>query len=243
MFILILNIITFMLVILVNTYSNILPLNNQTTGEVSNQLDVLITPAGITFSIWSVIYILCAVWIIRQIPKNRRNKEFYTAASPYFIVSNLLNSAWIFLWHYEQFFASVIVMVLLLITLIVLYTQIKNSDHDFFDIFPFSIYVSWISVATIVNISYYLVYVNWSGFGLPNTMWTVFMLLIAAALSLLFRYKQNDWVYSLVTIWAFSGIGLNNLNEHDFVAYTAFTLAGLILVSLPFLRKKEHSFW
>ncbi len=243
MFILFLNIITFILTIVVNAFANILPLNGQTTGEISNKLDVLITPAGFTFSIWSLIYILCAIWIIRQIPSGRRQLDFYRKASPLFILSNLLNSAWIFVWHYEQFFASVIVMIALLLTLIALYITIKNEKHDLLDILPFSIYLGWISVATIVNISYYLKYIGWGGFALSDTVWTIIMLFIAAALALYFRYKEADWFYPLVFIWAFFGIGTKNLDDHQTLAYTAFALAAVILFLLPFLRKKNRNRW
>ena len=137
MFALILNIFTFILTIIVNAYSNILPLNNQTTGEISNKLDVLVTPPGYVFSIWTVIYILCGIWVIRQIPYSRRNLDVYRKSSFFFIMSNLLNATWLFLWHYEQFFASVIVMAALLITLIALYTSIQRTSHTLMDLLHF----------------------------------------------------------------------------------------------------------
>ena len=243
MFALVLNIFTFIITVIVNAYSNILPLNNQTTGEVSNKLDVLVTPPGYVFSIWTVIYLLCGIWIIRQIPASRRHLDVYRKSSFFFIMSNLLNAAWLFLWHYEQFFASVIVMAALLITLIALYTSIQRTRHTLMDILPFSIYTGWISVAAIVNISYYLKYIGWGGFGLSDQLWTVIVLILGAALALLFRYVNRDWFYPLVFIWAFTGIGYRNWEEHAFVSYAAFALSAVILAAIPLLRKKKKSIW
>lgn len=243
MIVLILNTLTFVLMIIVNAFSNILPLNGKTTGEISNQLDVLITPAGFTFSIWSFIYIMCTVWIIRQFPNSRRHLPLYRVTSPYFIISNLLNSAWIFLWHYEQVLASVIVMILLLLTLIMLYVNCKKVEHTLLDILPFSIYLAWISVATIVNIAYYLKYIGWNGFGLSDVIWTVCMMAVATGLAILFRYSQDDWIYPLVIGWSLFGIGMKNLDISAVVTYSAFAFAALVIIIIPFLRKKNKSSW
>ncbi|MGN1400083.1 MAG: TspO/MBR family protein [Bacillus sp. (in: firmicutes)] len=243
MLLLFLNIITYLIMLIVNIFSNVLPLNGQTTNEISNKLDVVITPAGYVFSIWSLIYVLLAIWLVRQFPASRRNLDMYRHSSFLFILSNLFNSAWLFLWHYEQFFASVIVMLLLLVSLIAIYKVIKNNKHTWLDILPFSIYLGWVSVATIVNISYYLTYIDWDGFGISDTLWTLFMLVLAASLSLLFRYVENDWFYPLVTIWSLIGIGIKTLGGRSIIAYAAWALAIVILVALPLLRKKKRTVW
>ncbi|WP_050613988.1 tryptophan-rich sensory protein [Bacillus testis] len=236
-----LNIITFILVVIVNTFSETLPLNGKTTGEISSQQNVLITPAGFTFSIWSLIYLLLAIWVIRQFSRKRRNSAAYRTASPYFVAVNIFNIAWIFVWHYEQFLASVIVMILLLVSLILLYTRIKKVQHTLWDYLPFSFYLGWITVATIVNVAYYLTYIGWNGFGISDEIWTYIMLAVAAGIALAFRYAQRDWFFPLVTIWAFFGIGIKNWDSHASVAYTAFALAAILLISLPLLRKRKTS--
>ncbi|MBN8210674.1 tryptophan-rich sensory protein [Bacillus sp. NTK071] len=226
-----LNLAAYILVVTVNGLANALPLNGQTTGEISNKLNVLFTPAGYVFSIWGLIYILLGIWIIRQFPSSRRNLPLYQETSGLFVLSCLLNTLWIFMWHYEFFGLSVIVMLLLLITLIRLYVSVKAAGASFFDLLPFSVYLGWISVATIANISYYLTYVDWDGFGISDSIWTVLLLLVATVLALTFLKNENDWVYPLVFVWAFIGIGIKNQNaDVPLVVYSSYTLAALILI-------------
>ncbi|RLQ93078.1 tryptophan-rich sensory protein [Falsibacillus albus] len=233
------NLIALILMIAINALANILPLNGQTTGEVSNKLDVLFTPAGYVFSIWGLIYFLLGIWVLRGLPKHRRNAALYTTTSGLFVLSSLLNSLWIFLWHYEYIIWTVVVMVLLLLTLIRLYGKVKAARPSFWDQLPFSIYLGWVSVATIANISYALVYYGWDGFGLSAVTWTIIMLLVAAWLSLFFRSKENDWVYPLVFVWAFIGIGVRTMEKEPMVAYTAYGLAFVIFIGIFLLRKKQ----
>ncbi len=227
-----LNLIAYILVVTVNGLANALPLNGQTTGEISNRLNVLFTPAGYVFSIWGLIYILLGIWIIRQFPANRRDLPLYQTTSFLFVLSCILNSLWIFMWHFEFFGASVIVMLLLLITLIRLYVKVKKADATFFDLLPFSVYLGWISVATIANISYYLTYIDWDGFGISDSIWTFILLIVATLLALIFMKKENDWVYPLVFVWAFIGIGVRNQNtDVPLVVYSSYLLAALLLLS------------
>ncbi|SDO34012.1 TspO/MBR family protein [Halobacillus sp. SY10] len=227
----IMNVLAFILVVTVNGLANALPLNGQTTGEISNRLNVLFTPAGYVFSIWGLIYILLGIWVIRQFPKSRRDLPIYQETSGLFVLSSLLNSLWIFMWHYEFFGISVLVMIGLLLTLIRLYQTLQKNEASFFDRLPFSVYLGWISVATIANISYYLTYIGWDGFGISATVWTVLLMIVGTLLAIYFMKSQDDWVYPLVFVWAFIGIGVKNQgSDVPLVVNSAFILAGLLLV-------------
>ncbi|MGM0852313.1 MAG: TspO/MBR family protein [Bacillota bacterium] len=221
---LILNILAFALVIVMNTLAVTLPLNNQSTGEISDRLDIMITPAGYVFSIWSLIYLVLAIWIIRQFPKDRRNLPLYQETSGLFILSCLLNSAWIFVWHYHYFLISVFIMIGLLLTLIALYRRVKSTGPPLLDIAPFSIYLGWISIATIVNITYYLTDIGCGWFGISELVWAYLGLIVATILAFLFRIGQHDMLYPLVFVWAFVGIGVKNMTEHSTYSYTAYAL-------------------
>jgi len=234
-----LNVIAFLLVVIVNYLSNALPLNAQTTGEISNRLNVLFTPAGYVFSIWGLIYLLLGVWIIRQFPKSRRNLPIYQNTSTLFVLSCILNSAWVVLWHYEFFVTTVAVMLSLLLTLIALYKKVQVSDPGLFDRLPFSIYLGWISVATIANISYVLTYLEWDGFGLSNVTWTIIMLVVATLLAIWFNMANRDRVYPLVFVWAFIGIGVKNMEAYSNVSYVAYSLAAVIFVMTLLFKGKK----
>lgn len=233
------NTIFFLLVVITNALANLIPINGKTTGEISNQINVLITPAGYAFSIWSLIYVLIGIWIIRQFVGNRGDSAVYANTTVWFILSSLFNIGWILVWHYELFVISVVIMLLYLVSLIMLYRKLDESEPDFFDRAPFSINLGWISVATIVNIAYVLKVNGWDGFGLTDETWTVIMLVIGAILAIVFRLKEKDFLYPLVFVWAYIAIGVKNYGETDLAAYTAFILAGILLVAaiIPWNRR------
>ncbi|WP_314733330.1 tryptophan-rich sensory protein [Anaerobacillus sp. CMMVII] len=195
-------------VIFINYLANSLPFNNQTTGEIANRLPVLFTPAGYVFSIWALIYFLLFIWVLRGFSKKRQDLPLYKKATPLFVITCTFNSFWLFLWHYEYFLLSAMIMVSLLISLIFLYQVARKHATGIMDILPFSVYLGWISVATIANISYVLVHEQWDRFGLSDVLWTVIMFLVATVLALFFRIQKSDVAYPLVFVWAFIGIGV-----------------------------------
>jgi len=169
----IINLIFYLFVVMMNFLANFLPLNGQTSGEISDKLDVLFTPAGYVFSIWGLIYFLLAIWVFRQFLSKYQNSPAYKVSFPWFALSCVLNGAWLLAWHYEHFLLSIFIIIALLVTLMVIYTSIKKVEHTTFDLFPFSVYTGWVSVATIANISYYLTYIKWDGFGVSELTWTI----------------------------------------------------------------------
>lgn len=227
---LIFNWLAYLLMVGVNALANIIPIGGKTTGEISARLEVLFTPAGYVFSIWGLIYLLLGVWLVRGIPKKRRNLPLYTETSSLFILSCLLNTAWIFLWHYQLFLWTVPVMVSLLLTLIFLYQKVKDTAPTKIDQAPFSIYLGWISVATIANISYVLVEYNWNGFGLSQLTWTIIMLIVATLLAVYFRIQQDDRLFPLVFVWAIIGIGVQNQAAYLSLANLTYVLAAIIFI-------------
>lgn len=69
----ILNIIGLAGVLIVNGLANILPLNNLSTGEISDRFQVFFVPAGYVFSIWGLIYLgLIAFGIYQALPSTTR---------------------------------------------------------------------------------------------------------------------------------------------------------------------------
>ncbi len=236
-----LNTLVFILIVVINALANLLPINGQTTGEISNRIDVLITPAGYAFSIWTLIYVLIGIWIIRQYPRERRGLPVYTNTSIIFMLSGLLNCTWILTWHYEYFITSLAVMFAYLISLIILYRRMKNSNPGFFDIAPFSINLGWISVATIVNVAYVLEEYGWGGFGLSGEIWTSIMLVVGTGLAIIFKFKESDYLYPFVFVWAYIAIGVRNQETSEGIAYMAYGLAVIIFIAscIPVNKQKQ----
>ena len=111
-----LNLIAFVFMITMNYLANALPLNGKTTGQLSDQYPNLFTPAGITFSIWGVIYLLLLVFIILQLWGSQQ--KLVSSMGWAFVASALFNGLWILAWHYERTGLSVLIMLGLLASLI-----------------------------------------------------------------------------------------------------------------------------
>lgn len=231
--------IAFLAVVTMNALANALPINGQTTGEISNRLPVLFTPAGYVFSIWSVIYILLAIWIIGFWVRYKKDKETPSIAiTIYFILTAISNISWLLLWHYEYFAWSIAAMIAYLISLILLYLQYNNNERKFTERLPISVNMGWISVATITNISYVLTFYNWGGWGLSNELWTVIMLTVATAIALHVRFHHWDIPFALVFIWAFVGIAVKHGFDELLVTTASLFLSGVIVTGILLIKKK-----
>lgn len=229
----ILNMIGVAAVIAVNMLAVLLPLNGKTTEELSGKHPVLITPAGYAFSIWSLIYALLIGFAIYQATRAGRRKEIASSIGPWFLISCLLNIGWLFLWHYEFVTSSGFAMIALLLSLLVVYRRVRAAvpipalGERIFVLLPFSIYVGWISVATIVNISIVLDNAGWDGFGLSDMAWAVIMLAAASLLALAKGWIYLDPFYMLVFVWAFIAIAIKQ-ESHQPVIVVAWTGAVLL---------------
>lgn len=235
-----LNVIALIFALVLNGLATALPLNGIDTAAVSDRLNVLFTPAGYVFSIWGVIYIALVIWTLRQFKQDQQMRAVYQDTHRLFWLINLLNGIWLITWHYFYFGIGVIIMVLLLVSLISMYTIINQVKETTFDRIPFSLYLGWISVATIANISYYLTEIGWGGFGISDEVWTVIMLVIAFILATLFRYIHSDIVYPLVFVWALIGVGIKNQGTSELVSMVSFIISALLILVILFVKKKER---
>lgn len=244
----VLNLVSLLAAIVVNGLANALPINNLQTGAVSDSFGALFTPAGYVFAIWGVIYLSLAVFGVYQILPAQKNNARIDRIGIWFILANLFNGAWIFAWHYLQFPVSLVLMLGLLISLVVIYLRLgigvsKSTPNERWLVeMPFSIYLGWISVATIANVSVVMLDLNWNGFGISETIWTVVMLVIGTVLGLLMTLRRSEVFYTLVLIWAFIGITQNGSGD-QLVTITAWAGAAILLVMIiiarSFLRKKQ----
>lgn len=198
-----------------NTLANLLPLNGQTTGAVSARFPVLITPPGYVFGIWGLIYTgLIAYAAYQALPARRDNARLRRIAWP-FVLSCAANIAWLLLWHYNQFGLTLGAMVGLLLALITVDRRLGRPgalplDELIFARLPFSIYLGWISVATIVNATVVLYDAGWDGFGVAPEVWTTALLGVGAGLGATMALREGDPAYPLVLAWAFAGVAGKN---------------------------------
>ena len=239
-------IVSILLTIVVNTLANALPLNGQNTGEISDRFDVYFTPAGYVFSIWGLIYIgLIAYAIFQALPSQRENPRL-RAIGWWVVIGSIANTAWIFLWHYEVFPITLIAMLVLLLSLIITYlklgvSRVKVSTAEKLAAhLPFSIYLGWITVATVANAAALLDYLQWNAWGITEITWMWLILAAVLVIATLMNFTRRDIGYALVILWAVAGIGIKHAAVSG-VALPAWITFGVVAVTLVYALFRKRA--
>ena len=212
---------TYIAMVTVNFLANGLPINNRSTGEISDAYPNLFAPAGPAFSIWSLIYLLLGGYVLYQfLKKDEKIENIFKKINPFFIATSLANISWIFAWHYDYIGLSVLIMATLLFLLIkiadILRMEQFTSLEKLFVWAPFSIYFGWITVASIANITIFLVGIGWNGFGIADFVWTSIILLVGTVIGILRMQKDKNIAYGMALIWAYSWILFKHLSASGF---------------------------
>ena len=230
-------ILTILATISVNGLANALPINGQNTGEISDRFEVYFVPAGYVFSIWGLIYLgLIAFAIFQALPSQRDNPRL-RAAGWWVSLGGLANIAWIFLWHYEQFPLTLVAMLVLLATLIVTYLRLEigrsavSAAERWAVRLPFSIYLGWITVATVANVTSLLDFLQWDGFGIAPEIWMAIVLAAVLVIAALMNFTRRDVAYAAVILWALAGISVKHAAVPA-VAIPTWITFGLVLLTL-----------
>ncbi len=225
-------VIALIVTVTINWLANWLPLGGQATGQVSAKYSSLFTPAGFTFSIWGIIYLGLLIYAMTQALPSQRNSQILSQIGKYFIFSCLFNSAWIFAWHWEYITLSFLLMAGILISLIQAYRNILHSEEklSLAITLPFSLYVAWITVATIANFSSMQTAWDANEVGLSFVHWTLLKLAIAGTIGACVVIIKKDIAYILVIGWAAYGISAKQLATPE-VSGAALTLT-LVAIGL-----------
>ncbi len=226
------NALSVLIALTVNILASTLPLNGQNTGEISDRFQVYFVPAGYVFAIWGIIYIGWIAFAIYQfLPAQKENPRLQNLGF-LFALSGIFNAAWLFCWHYNQFGLSVLVMLALLTTLIASYLKLEvgrrsvsAAERWCVDV-PFSVYLGWITVATVANITDWLFSISWSGWGITAQPWAAIMIGVASLLGVLMALTRRDAGYLFVLVWSFIGIAVKQA-EFPLVANSAWAASAL----------------
>ena len=245
------NLIGFIATVIVNSLAVILPIGLGTTQELSDAIPNLFVPAGITFSIWSIIYIflgLFSIYQIRDIFKNDKiEMKFLDDIGYFFIIGSLANVVWIIVWHYKLVPLSLVFMIILLVSLLIIYTRLNIGRSEVSKIekvavhVPFSIYLGWITVATIANVTAVLVVLGVNSFGLIAEILTILVIIVAVFITFAMLILRRDYFYSLVVIWALLGIFIKQLNSNLTIAITALISGVIILVGIVYINIRRKN--
>ncbi len=231
------NIIAFILTLAVNGLAGTTVLNGRSTAQVSDLYSNPFTPAGYVFAIWGVIYFLLGVFVIYQALPKQKEQSYQKQIGPLFILSGIFNMVWLFLWQYDYIAESCVLMFALLASLIAIYIRLgigKSNAQRTEKLcvhLPFSVYLGWITVASIANVAAALVSVGWDGFGLSAETWAIVAMIIALIVTLAIIITRKDVAYSLVIVWALAGIATKQSMFSNIVTTTGIA-AAIILIAL-----------
>lgn len=226
----------------VNVVSNIFPLNGLNIGEISNTLfkDVLIIPANYAFAIWGLIYLgLFALGIYQFLPNQKHDLDLRNTGY-LLVIACVAQSIWVYLFLSRLFVLSIVAMLLILLPLIGIYLRLGigqkhvSRSKKWCVHFPISIYLGWISVATIVNVACALYFQGWGGWGISAQIWTLIMLLAAFAIAAVIGFQRQDVAYMGVIVWALVAIAIKHWNN-SLLRNVALILA-LVLVAIATVK-------
>lgn len=242
-------IVTILATLVINGLANALPLNGLNTGQISDRFNVYFVPAGYVFSIWGLIYLGLLAFAIFQALSSQRENPRLQATGWWIALSGLANSVWIFLWHYEQFPLTLIAMLVLLGTLIVTYLRLGigrttvPAAENWFVRLPFSIYLGWITVATVANVTSLLDYLKWDGLGISPEIWMGIVLAAVLVIVALMNFTRRDIAYTGVILWALAGISVKHaaVPAVAIPTWITFGLVALTIIAAFFLPRTEKA--
>lgn len=230
----------FVLMIVLNYLANALPLNGVTTGELSDAYPNLFVPAGLTFSIWGVIYLLLFVLVVFQF--SNKYKDFVELIGWGFAFTCIFNGLWILAWHYQWLIVSFVIMLALLATLTFINIRLKSLSFNLLKA-GFGVYLGWICIATIANLTALLVQYSWSGWGLSEQFWTIGMIAIGALVVMVAQARLANPFIGVAVTWAFLGIAIRRQADFKAIYYAA--IMAMVIVALytiyQFVRKRVQT--
>ena len=235
----------FLVTVFINYASTTFLFGDADTGDVSDKYNTLFTPAGYAFAIWGLIYLALGAYVAYQAFWASENQRLYDHLAPLLMINLLANSLWLPAFQYELIALSVIFMLVILGTLIQLHTLITKDttlpvrERAWVRV-PFSLYLGWISVATITNLA---VFVKYSGWQIPDaseSTWVVIMMVVGVLLAVVVAWATRDGVYPLVFTWAYVAIAVKQAGN-ELIAPVAWALAaGLVVLSgIVFVRSRK----
>lgn len=226
--------------VIINYLSNTGLFNNTTIGAVSDGYKSIFTPAGYTFAIWGLIYILLLVFVIyqgRSLFVTVKENKVVENTGWWFVLSCVFNCLWVFAWIYQYTLFSCVFIFLLLFSLfkIIFNNQMESEEDRFpkmvFVSWPIVIYAGWVTVASIANVSSYLVKIGWDGLGISSISWTIIMITVAVVINLFVMWKRHMRGFVLVGAWALVGIGAANSGINEIITTVAFIGAAVLITA------------
>ncbi|RHW34744.1 hypothetical protein D1B33_13940 [Lysinibacillus yapensis] len=211
--------------------------NGYSTIELIDRLPLLVAPANYVYYIWLAIFILLFFWIYQYFHLRGENHFISNLQTILFILVVLFQIASLWSWHSNLYVSTIVILLLQVVTLFGLYLTYPLKKSLFKLRMPIAVYFGWSTFLLILNCCYFLVHMQWSGFGLSNALWAVIVMTIGTAIALHLRFHHFDVAYPIVFIWCYLGIAAANGFGELLVTTAALFLAGVIIVGIFFMKK------
>jgi hypothetical protein len=233
-------IVTFAATLVVNGLASSGALGGRAIGDISDSFPIYFVPAGLTFSVWGVIYLALTAFVVYQALPSQRENATIKKISWLFVFSNIVNMGWLLAFQGEQFLLSLPFMLVLLGSLIAIYLRldigksVSRATYWLLQV-PFSIYMAWITIATIANVSQALYASGVTELGLGGPAWAAIMIAVGTVvISAVIYTGRGNIAYGLTTVWAIAGIVIKQAERSELVGAAAIIAIVVILAVLAF---------
>lgn len=227
----------YLLTLVINTLGAMGYINGMSQKAVSDAYQTLVTPSPSTFAIWGVIYALLLASLVYMVVTNKQERtvKLIDKISVPFWVSSIANILWIITFSYELIGISTLLILVYVITLAVINGRLTTPDGlgQKVNALAFGIYNGWLIIATVVNVSAYLVKLQWNGIGLGADVWALMILIVALLLSSLIQLRLRNAALTLPLAWAYFGIWQQHRAQGIFAGqYPAVVWAAIVIAVL-----------
>jgi hypothetical protein len=226
-----------------NYWANAHPFNGQTMGVVSAKYPTLLTPAGYAFSIWGVIFLALSIYAVWQLLPAQRHTYLPSSIARPLTVASVATAAWVVLFAYEQIALSVLAMLIILAALILTYgrarKQVQSQKVPSWTSMPFALYLGWISVATVINVTIGVRHLIWQTETNVSVMLTLLLLGAIVGLALTISSLFRELVFPLVVVWALLAIWVAQRTAYPELGWAALAGAGIVAVAGGWLGSRK----
>jgi hypothetical protein len=211
-------------------------INGVTPQMISDQYPTPVTPAGFTFTIWAAIYIGLAAFSAYQLLP--QNAERFRHVRTWFIVSCVLNCAWLYFWALDMIGICLAIISGLLIVIFLINVRIKTPDSVMESLVtkaPFGLYLGWLTTAAAINLAVFLAY---SSVDLSTSAWNALggtLMVIAAAVAIFVRIRLKSYLAPLAVAWAMTGIAVKQSGNTAIIVVAVIAVIACLFASLSFI--------
>lgn len=234
------NVFAYVFMIALNAIINVVGFRGENNGSISDKHPTLITPANWAFSIWGLIFAGLALFTIYQaLPRHATYSGTLKQVSGLFIANGLINGVWALPFLAKIWWLALVFMLCILGTLIAIYIRTENGcelpqdskENPYLRYwcveFPFSVYLGWISVATVVNTAVFFKYTPAISWNFNETVPTCIMICVILVLGSLNLVLNRDVAYAGVFVWSTWAISVYQTDPA--VVITAQVVFGILL--------------